>query len=104
MKRLRKVTGNKDLVSQAQIDAKDTKPTQLAYDTLVRPIVLFKEPILLVFNIYLALIYGLSCPPLQGRRAMLMLVCRYPVPLVRAVPAHLHRRARLQPRRLRSGV
>lgn len=58
MKRLRKATGNKDLVSQAQLDAKDTKPSQLAYDTLVRPIVLFREPILLVFNLYLALIYG----------------------------------------------
>ncbi|WVQ97280.1 hypothetical protein IAU59_004391 [Kwoniella sp. CBS 9459] len=59
MLRLRKATGNQDLKTQAMIDSADRSPTKVASEILIRPFVLFFDPILLVYNTYLALIYGL---------------------------------------------
>jgi DHA1 family multidrug resistance protein-like MFS transporter len=58
--RLRKVTGNQELKSQAMIDTAHLSAGDLAQEYLWRPMVLFFEPILLVYNTYLALIYGMS--------------------------------------------
>ncbi|KAK8866180.1 hypothetical protein IAR55_001331 [Kwoniella newhampshirensis] len=59
MVRLRKATGNQDLKTQAMIDNADITPGQVVKDTLFRPFVLLFDPILLVLNIYISLIYGL---------------------------------------------
>lgn len=59
MIRLRRATGNQDLKTQAEIDSSDRTPTAIASEILYRPFVLFFEPILLIYNTYLALIYGL---------------------------------------------
>ncbi|WWD17614.1 hypothetical protein CI109_102055 [Kwoniella shandongensis] len=59
MLRLRKVTGNKDLKTQAMIDTAHITPGQVIKDTLLRPFVLLFDPILLVLNLYISLIYGL---------------------------------------------
>lgn len=58
--RLRKLTGNQELKSQAMIDSAHLSAGDLASEYLWRPFVLFFEPILLVYNTYLALIYGMS--------------------------------------------
>jgi len=58
--RLRKLTGNQELKSQAMIDTAHLSAGDLATEYLWRPVVLFFEPILLVYNTYLALIYGMS--------------------------------------------
>jgi DHA1 family multidrug resistance protein-like MFS transporter len=58
--RLRKLTGNQELKSQAMIDTAHLSAGDLAQEYLWRPMVLFFEPILLVYNTYLALIYGMS--------------------------------------------
>jgi len=58
--RLRKLTGNQELKSQAMIDTAHLSAGDLAQEYLWRPMVLFFEPILLVYNTYLALIYGTS--------------------------------------------
>ncbi|CAD6580942.1 MAG: hypothetical protein TREMPRED_002874 [Tremellales sp. Tagirdzhanova-0007] len=59
MIRLRSATANKDLKTKAAIEAADMTGAKIASMLLWRPIVLFWEPTLLVFNTYLALIYGL---------------------------------------------
>jgi len=59
MKRLQKSTGNPNLKTQAEIDGTEKSGGAIAKEILWRPFVLFFEPILLVYNIYLALIYGL---------------------------------------------
>ncbi|WRT64422.1 uncharacterized protein IL334_001354 [Kwoniella shivajii] len=59
MLRLRKATGNNDLKTQAMIDSADSSPSKMAIDILWRPFVMFFDPILLIYNTYLALIYGL---------------------------------------------
>ncbi|WWC58885.1 uncharacterized protein I303_101430 [Kwoniella dejecticola CBS 10117] len=59
MVRLRKVTGNNELKTQAMIDSSHLSGGQIISETLFRPFVLFFDPILLVYNTYLALIYGL---------------------------------------------
>jgi hypothetical protein len=56
--RLRELTGNQQLKSQAMIDSEHLSAGDLASEYLWRPFVLFFEPILLVYNTYLALIYG----------------------------------------------
>jgi hypothetical protein len=52
------LTGNQELKSQAMIDSDHLSAGDLASEYLWRPFVLFFEPILLVYNTYLALIYG----------------------------------------------
>ncbi|KAN0138990.1 Major facilitator superfamily domain containing protein [Lactarius tabidus] len=59
-KRLRKVTGNQSIRSASEIAAAAMRPRDLAVEVLVRPFALnFQEPIVLVLNIYIGLIYAL---------------------------------------------
>ncbi|KAI0255604.1 major facilitator superfamily domain-containing protein [Lactifluus subvellereus] len=58
--RLRKATGNSSIRSASEIAIAAMSPRDLAVDVLVRPITLnFQEPIVLVLNIYIGLIYAL---------------------------------------------
>ena len=59
-KRLRQATGDKRLKSQSEIDAENLTGRDIAIDVLVRPFTLnFQEPIVLLLNLYIALIYAL---------------------------------------------
>jgi DHA1 family multidrug resistance protein-like MFS transporter len=59
-KRLRKVTGNPSIKSASEIAVAAMRPREVAMDILVRPFALnFQEPIVLVLNIYIGLIYAL---------------------------------------------
>jgi len=59
-RRLRKATGDKRLRTQAEIDAESLTGRDIAVDVLVRPFTLnFQEPIVLLLNLYIALIYAL---------------------------------------------
>ena len=60
MVRLRASTKNPHLKTQAEIEAADMTGAKIASIILWRPVVLFWEPTLLVYNTYLALIYGQS--------------------------------------------
>ncbi|KAH8984843.1 multidrug resistance protein-like protein [Lactarius akahatsu] len=58
--RLRKVTGNPSIKSASEIAAATMTPRDVAVDILVRPFSLnFQEPIVLVLNVYIGLIYAL---------------------------------------------
>jgi MFS transporter, DHA1 family, multidrug resistance protein len=58
--RLRKATGNSSIKSASEIAAAAMSPRDLAVDVLVRPFTLnLQEPIVLVLNIYIGLIYAL---------------------------------------------
>ncbi|OCF54365.1 hypothetical protein L486_08279 [Kwoniella mangroviensis CBS 10435] len=59
MLRLRRITGNNDLKTQAMIYSSHLSGGRVVYEALIKPFVLFFDPILLVYNTYLALIYGL---------------------------------------------
>ncbi|WWC66124.1 uncharacterized protein I206_100024 [Kwoniella pini CBS 10737] len=59
MVRLRRITGNEELKTQAMIDSSHLSGGQIISETLLRPFILFFDPILLIYNTYLALIYGL---------------------------------------------
>jgi len=99
MVRLRKATGNNNLKTQAEIDVADRTAGDIVKETLWRPFAMFFEPTLLVYNAYLALIYGAYYrsmhPPLIPRTSLY---------LVRVLPARLCRGARLQPRRVRTRI
>jgi len=57
--RLRKLTGDKNLLSQGDIHDRSIHPRDLAMNTLVRPLELtILEPVLLANNLYIALVYG----------------------------------------------
>ncbi|KAF8259744.1 MFS transporter [Lactarius quietus] len=59
-KRLRKATGNPSIKSASEIAAAAMRPRDIAVEVLVRPFALnFQEPIVLVLNIYIGLIYAL---------------------------------------------
>jgi DHA1 family multidrug resistance protein-like MFS transporter len=58
--RLRRLTGNQELKTQAMIDSAHLSAGDLAKEYLWRPMVLLFDPILLIYNTYLALIYGMS--------------------------------------------
>ena len=58
--RLRKTTGDKNLRAQSEIDAAQTTAQERLVAALIIPITLnFYEPIVLVLNIYIGLIYAL---------------------------------------------
>ena len=58
-RRLRRLTGNPHIRSQGEIDAAHMTLGDIAMMTLVRPFILgFREPIVICWNTYLALIYG----------------------------------------------
>ena len=65
MYRLRKETGHDRFKTQAAIDSADMTPIKIMSMILWRPVVLLFEPTLLVYNTYLALIYG-ECPNRQS--------------------------------------
>ena len=57
--RLRKLTGNPNLKSQAEIEAQHLTVKEVAVMTLVRPFYLgFREPMVTFWNIYLGMVYG----------------------------------------------
>lgn len=59
-RRLRHVSGNRGLRSEAELEVSDMTARSLAMAVLVRPFVLsFAEPMVFLLNMYLALIYGL---------------------------------------------
>ncbi|KAI0299341.1 MFS transporter [Multifurca ochricompacta] len=59
-RRLRKATGDQRLKSQSEIDAESLSGRDIAIDVLVRPFTLnFQEPIVLLLNVYIGLIYAL---------------------------------------------
>lgn len=59
-KRLRRLTGNEELKSQAEIDQHKLTAKEVAKMTLVRPIMLgLREPIVLSINLYVGFAYSL---------------------------------------------
>jgi DHA1 family multidrug resistance protein-like MFS transporter len=59
-KRLRKATGDSRLKSLSEIEAESLTGRDIALDVLVRPFALnFQEPIVLVLNLYIGLMYAL---------------------------------------------
>lgn len=59
-KRLRKLTGNDHLQSQSEIDQANTKPRDVAFEALVRPLqLIFMDPALAFTAAYVALSYGI---------------------------------------------
>ncbi|GJF00169.1 MFS general substrate transporter [Phanerochaete sordida] len=58
--RLRRLTGNPALKSQAEIESEHMTVNEIAMMTLVRPFVLgFREPIVAFWNLYLGMVYGI---------------------------------------------
>ena len=55
-KRLRKLTGNPHLHSQSELDQAAMSKKEIAYESLVRPILLTTEPAVLFSNIYIGLV------------------------------------------------
>ncbi|CAH6720090.1 fluconazole resistance protein 1 [[Candida] jaroonii] len=59
-KRLRKVTGNPNIVSEGELENEGLSVRQLAIDTFWRPIeITLFEPVVLLINLYIALIYSI---------------------------------------------
>lgn len=57
--RLRAVTGNQNITSEGEIENKKMTVSELAIDTLWRPIeISIVEPVVLLINIYIALVYS----------------------------------------------
>ena len=62
-KRLRKVTGNKKLQSQSEIDQKKLTATDVLVEALIRPIqIMILDPAILFVTIYSSLTYAVSSP------------------------------------------
>ncbi|KAJ9661330.1 GTPase-activating protein [Coniosporium apollinis] len=58
--RARRITGNTEYMSEAEIEIKSVRPKDLLFEALVRPFQLcFGEPVVFVMNLYIALIYGI---------------------------------------------
>ena len=59
-KRLRKATGDKKMICEPELMSEEMTGKDIAMMVLVRPITLnFKEPMVFLLNLYIALIYGL---------------------------------------------
>ncbi|CUM65543.1 uncharacterized protein PRCAT00003189001 [Priceomyces carsonii] len=59
-KRLRKITGNENITSDGEIEIKGMTTHEIIVDTLWRPIeISFAEPVVLLINIYIALVYSI---------------------------------------------
>ncbi|KAJ5624117.1 hypothetical protein N7510_000426 [Penicillium lagena] len=59
-RRVRRITGNSQYMSESEMEIKDVKPRDVLFEALVRPFELcFLEPIVLLLNLYIALIYGI---------------------------------------------
>ena len=58
--RLRKLTGDKRLVAQSEIDQKGMKPSSILTDALIKPFeITIKDPAIAFVNLYTALTYGI---------------------------------------------
>ncbi|KAF7297113.1 Benomyl methotrexate resistance protein [Mycena indigotica] len=57
--RLRKLTGNRNIRTAAEREQESKKATDIAYEALIRPVILSKEPALAFASIYLGFVYGL---------------------------------------------
>ncbi|KAL8738202.1 MAG: hypothetical protein Q9181_000973 [Wetmoreana brouardii] len=59
-RRLRKLTGNENLKSKAEVEAEHMSAKDAMHMAMVRPFTLnFQEPMVFLLNLYIALIYGL---------------------------------------------
>ncbi|KAJ5703856.1 hypothetical protein N7493_010994 [Penicillium malachiteum] len=59
-RRVRRITGNSAYMAESEIEIKEIKSLDLIFEALVRPFQLcFAEPIVLLLNLYIALIYGI---------------------------------------------
>ncbi|OGE49271.1 hypothetical protein PENARI_c022G07394 [Penicillium arizonense] len=59
-RRVRRITGNSQYMSESEIEIKEVKPRDVLFEALIRPFQLcFLEPIVLLTNLYIALIYGI---------------------------------------------
>ncbi|KAJ4477482.1 major facilitator superfamily domain-containing protein [Lentinula aciculospora] len=57
--RLRKMTGNQQLVSQAEKDTQGETVAEVLREALLRPFILAKEPVLMFANVYLGFVYAI---------------------------------------------
>lgn len=58
--RLRAITGNQNIVSEGEIENQHLSPKEIAMDILWRPLeVMIYEPVVLLINIYIALVYSI---------------------------------------------
>jgi DHA1 family multidrug resistance protein-like MFS transporter len=58
--RLRKLTGDKRLLAQSEIDQKHLNPTAIMIDALIKPLeITIKDPAIAFVNLYTALVYGI---------------------------------------------
>ncbi|KAJ8091808.1 hypothetical protein PM082_021044 [Marasmius tenuissimus] len=57
-RRLRKLTGNPHLRSQSELDQANLSKKEVAFEALVRPIMLITEPAVLFSNLYIGLVYS----------------------------------------------
>ena len=95
--RLRRLTGNKKLMSQGELDGQHMTLGDVAMMTLVRPFILgFREPIVACWNVYIALVYGQY--PSRAQSAIAYQVCRHSLLLHCIVRCRLHRKSPLQSR------
>ncbi|KAL5359761.1 major facilitator superfamily domain-containing protein [Aspergillus floccosus] len=59
-RRVRQVTGNRNYMCEAEIELRAVRPKDVLFEALVRPFELcFIEPIVLLMNLYISLIYGI---------------------------------------------
>ncbi|OJJ97126.1 hypothetical protein ASPACDRAFT_32923 [Aspergillus aculeatus ATCC 16872] len=59
-RRIRRITGNQRYASKAEIEIAQVAPRDVVFEAIVRPFALcFLEPIVLLMNLYIALIYGI---------------------------------------------
>lgn len=58
--RLRKLTGEKRLLAQSEIDQKHLRPSAILLDALIKPMeITIKDPAIAFVNLYTALVYGI---------------------------------------------
>ncbi|RMZ39521.1 caffeine resistance protein 5 [Aspergillus flavus] len=59
-RRIRHLSQNSDFCSEAELELRQIPPTDILFEALVRPFQLcFLEPIVLVMNVYISLVYGI---------------------------------------------
>ncbi|KAH8703782.1 multidrug transporter [Talaromyces proteolyticus] len=59
-RRLRKVTGDKRLQAQCEIDQKNLRPSTILLDAIIKPMeITIKDPAVAFVNLYMALVYGI---------------------------------------------
>jgi DHA1 family multidrug resistance protein-like MFS transporter len=59
-RRLRQLTGNKQLLAQSEIDQKNLRPSAILMDAITKPMeITIKDPAIAFVNLYTALVYGI---------------------------------------------